>query len=119
MCDPLYLHTGQVDCVKSVSCRYIEDGMTKAAYPGELYNDGCNKCLCGDTGIGACTKMMCPRKCYYDNWDGVSGWVAIGTDIVHVFDEGARCNKLCQCVEGNMGIARIKCNAGTRDCILN
>ena len=102
-------------CHENSCCRYIRNGITKLAFPGTSFNDGCNNCQClsvnGGEGIGACTRRSCPTKCHYKNWDKVSGWVDRKTNGVEVFDAKAGCRRVCNCVEDNRGRATLDCSA--------
>ena len=117
----IYIHlhyTGSINCVPTPCCLYIEDGETKRAAPGEVYNDGCNRCKCGsEGGMGACTRRGCPSKCSYKNYDMVMGYADEGSNGVNVFDEAEGdygCHKVCKCVGHE-----IVCPGGMFSCLMD
>ena len=97
-------------CTENTGCCLYTDkkGRTKRAYPGDSFNDGCNQCRCGGDGMAACTKMACPDKCSYKNWDLVSGYTKKGK--VFAFDEKKGCPKECKC-KVKKGKAKLKCRS--------
>ncbi|XP_063693390.1 U-reduvitoxin-Pr10a-like [Bolinopsis microptera] len=89
---------GEMKCSEgTICCQYLDKkGKTKRAAPGDSYNDGCNQCTCGEEGgMGACTRMACPDKCAYKNWDLISGYAKKGK--VNAYDEEEDCPKQCKC----------------------
>ncbi|XP_063684785.1 U-reduvitoxin-Pr21-like [Bolinopsis microptera] len=101
--------SGKIKCSEEPACcPYLDKkGRTKLASPGDSYTDGCNQCTCGaEGGMGACTKMGCPNKCAYKNWDMVSGYAKKGK--VHAYDEERDCPVKCKC-KVKKGQATLKC----------
>ncbi|XP_063680211.1 uncharacterized protein LOC134815589 [Bolinopsis microptera] len=100
---------GEMECSEGTACcQYLDKkGKTKRAYPGDSYHDGCNQCTCGDEGgMGACTRMACPDKCAYKNWDLISGYAKKGN--VHAYDEERGCPRICKC-KVKKGQATLQC----------
>ena len=102
--------SGLMKCTENTACCLYTDkkGRTKRAYPGDSFNDGCNQCRCGADGMAACTKMACPDKCSFKNWDLVSGYAKKGR--VFAFDEKKSCPKECKC-KVKKGKAKLKCRS--------
>ena len=97
-------------CTENTACCLYSDrkGRTKRAYPGDNFNDGCNECMCGENGMAACTRMACPDKCFFKNWDMVPGYAKKGK--VNAYDEEEGCPKQCKCKVKN-GRATLSCKS--------
>merc|ERR1712066_887607 len=112
---------GELKCssCKGGRCYYLDaDGSVKSVSTGMRYKDGCNTCMCLESG-GACTKKSCPLTCTYTDWNGLKKNVQAGQNMtLNVLGE-LGCLKKCLCVKkivqsgflglGRRAIARLNC----------
>jgi len=91
-----------------VGCKYLKNGNVTSVKAGESYDNGCNNCRCGESGIGACTKKFCPTKCTYKHWSGVVGYANPGETELNALENG--CRKKCECgfKQLNMGLRKVQ-----------
>ena len=91
---------------------YLDNmGLAKAAFPGQIYYNGCNYCTCKRDCI---TELSCPNKCPFLGERMTKSYAMPGEKVVAYEDTEYgeyKCPQNCICNEG-----QLECDG---NCIVN